>query len=234
MTSKKDLIIAVLATFCLTATLFLMMSTRSQTPLGTYDPWIDNNHDGTINILDAIILGNHFLTSGDPTINVNVTNFPTEAPYRIQTITLTCFFDILINDSQTGIWYHINYTETPTIYVGGYSRMYIYLVPPNASDTTQYTVANYNVTHAPISVDWITEPSSSFVVPDYFSSYPFNITASVNRASNPPLYTVYSQISDNPIQIKSPYIRLHIYSHTLPFEELGWMNMTLKIFLRNE
>ena len=78
MVKKKDLVIVALATFCLTATLFLTIPTRSQTPSDTlYDPWIDNNHDGQINILDAIRLSNIFLTSGDPTANVNVTNWPT-------------------------------------------------------------------------------------------------------------------------------------------------------------
>jgi hypothetical protein len=66
MTSKKDLSVTVLATLLLTATLFLITPTRSQTPSPTYDPWADINNDGTINILDAIILGTHFLTSGTP------------------------------------------------------------------------------------------------------------------------------------------------------------------------
>jgi hypothetical protein len=66
VTNKKDLIIAVLATFCLTATMFMVASTRSETPIGTYDPIVDLNHDGKIDILDAIILANHFGTSGTP------------------------------------------------------------------------------------------------------------------------------------------------------------------------
>jgi hypothetical protein len=78
MTNKRDLIIAVLATFCLTVTLFLAIPTRSQSPSGTYDSLVDLNHDGQINILDAIILAGHFGTAGDPTINVNVTNWPSQ------------------------------------------------------------------------------------------------------------------------------------------------------------
>jgi hypothetical protein len=78
MTNKKDLIITMLATFCLTATLFMVASTKSQSPLGTYDPRMDVNHDGAINILDAILLADHFGTSGDPTLNVSVTNWPTQ------------------------------------------------------------------------------------------------------------------------------------------------------------
>lgn len=70
--NKKDLIIVALATFCLTATLFMMIPTRSETPVGTYDPWVDVNEDGKINVLDSIVQGNHFFTSGDSTKNVTV------------------------------------------------------------------------------------------------------------------------------------------------------------------
>jgi hypothetical protein len=74
MTTKRDILIAILTTFCLTATLFMILPTRSSSP---YDPWLDTNDDGVINIrevTDAIL---HFQASGDPTKNVNVTNFPT-------------------------------------------------------------------------------------------------------------------------------------------------------------
>jgi hypothetical protein len=117
MTNKKDLIIAVLATFCLTATLFMVTSTRSQTPIGTYDPTVDINHDGSVNILDAILLANHFSTSGDPTISVYVTNTP--KPYGSVPIG----------------WYNIswsNYTcdfgiDPYGIYCEGYSRLFLHM-----------------------------------------------------------------------------------------------------------
>ncbi len=41
-----------------------------------YDPWIDSNEDGSIDIFDAIMLANVFGTSGDATKNVTVTNWP--------------------------------------------------------------------------------------------------------------------------------------------------------------
>jgi hypothetical protein len=65
MVKKKDLVIIALAAFCLTATLFMIVSTRSQSQ-SQYDPWVDLNDDGAINILDAITLSNHFLESGTP------------------------------------------------------------------------------------------------------------------------------------------------------------------------
>jgi len=66
MVTKKGLIIAVLATFCLTSTLFMIKPTRSQTGIGEYDPWVDLNDDGWIDIYDAITLANHFNTFGTP------------------------------------------------------------------------------------------------------------------------------------------------------------------------
>jgi hypothetical protein len=74
MVNKKDLIIAVLATFCLTATLFLIIPTRSQT-LGPYDPWLDTNADGKIDGKDLGETAFAFGSYGDPTKYVNVSNW---------------------------------------------------------------------------------------------------------------------------------------------------------------
>jgi hypothetical protein len=84
MKFRRDLVIVVLVTFCLTATIFMVFPTRSSS--GTYDPWIDNNEDGAIDIFDAIGLANTFGTSGDPTKNVTVTNWPSnKLAYSIET-----------------------------------------------------------------------------------------------------------------------------------------------------
>jgi len=66
MVSKKTLVIAILATFCLTSILFMIRPTMSNPGIGEYNPWVDLNDDGTINILDAIILSNAYATSGTP------------------------------------------------------------------------------------------------------------------------------------------------------------------------
>jgi hypothetical protein len=79
MVTKKDLIIAVLSTFCLTATLFVIMPTRSASTQDNgleYDPWEDVNGDGKIDILDIVNLSNSYGATGNPTKNVNVTNWP--------------------------------------------------------------------------------------------------------------------------------------------------------------
>lgn len=66
MVTKKGLIIAILATFCLTSTLFMILPTKSNSGMGEYDPWVDLNDDGTIDIFDAITLAGAFETSGTP------------------------------------------------------------------------------------------------------------------------------------------------------------------------
>ena len=67
---KKNVIITVLATFCLTATLFMVSSSVG------YDPWADLNDDGKIDMKDIGYEAKLFGTMGDPTKNVTVTNWP--------------------------------------------------------------------------------------------------------------------------------------------------------------
>lgn len=68
MKFRRDLIIAVLATFCLTSTLFMIAPIRSNpsSESSRYDPWADLNSDGVIDIFDAIDFANHFGSSGIP------------------------------------------------------------------------------------------------------------------------------------------------------------------------
>jgi hypothetical protein len=44
--------------------------------VGDYDPMLDINHDGKIDMTDIGTDARAFLTSGDPTVPVNVTNLP--------------------------------------------------------------------------------------------------------------------------------------------------------------
>jgi hypothetical protein len=67
---RKDVITAVLITFCLTVTLFLTIPSHSNP--NAYDPWADLNDDGTIDIYDAIQLANTFGSSGEPIIKSQI------------------------------------------------------------------------------------------------------------------------------------------------------------------
>jgi len=79
MVTKRDLVIAVLCTFCLTFTLFTILPTGSNNKTsgtGEYDPWLDYNDDGIVDYRDINPAARAFGTTGDPTKNVTVTNFP--------------------------------------------------------------------------------------------------------------------------------------------------------------
>lgn len=97
MITKRELVIAIL-TLCLTATLFTILpagSKYSTSGMGEYDPWLDSNEDGRINILEAIILGGSFGTAGDPTKNVNVINWPTK-----RTLNASLADNLVIGDGE--------------------------------------------------------------------------------------------------------------------------------------
>ena len=64
MKIKKDLIIVVLATFCLTSVLFLIPASSSG--ILPYDPWWDVNDDGKIDIQDLARVSGAFGTYGEP------------------------------------------------------------------------------------------------------------------------------------------------------------------------
>jgi len=80
MVTKKDLVIVVLATLCLILTLFTILPTHSSSSTAAleYDPWIDVNGDGKIDITDVAMTSGSFGTYGNSTKNVNVTNWPAQ------------------------------------------------------------------------------------------------------------------------------------------------------------
>jgi len=69
------ILVAVLATFCLTSALFIVKPSGSQ-PQRQYDPWMDVTDDGKIDMDDIGYVCMLFGTGGDSTKNVNVTNWP--------------------------------------------------------------------------------------------------------------------------------------------------------------
>lgn len=73
MVTKKIFVIIVLATLCLTLTLFSIIPVMS---VPEYDPWKDVNEDGVIDAKEYQLIKNAIPSMGDPTKNVNVVNFP--------------------------------------------------------------------------------------------------------------------------------------------------------------
>jgi hypothetical protein len=83
MIDKKDLIIAVLATFCLIISAYIVIAARNNgmlasgsVPTPTYDPILDVNHDGMVEGRDMVAVARAYMTSGDPTLNVTVSPVP--------------------------------------------------------------------------------------------------------------------------------------------------------------
>jgi hypothetical protein len=78
MKLRRDVLVAVLVTFCITSVLFAVKPIGSQTTF-QYDPWADLNDDGIIDIFDLVNLANKYGTTGDPVnktallYNVNAT-----------------------------------------------------------------------------------------------------------------------------------------------------------------
>jgi hypothetical protein len=80
---RKDVVVAVLATLCLTATLLMIRPTLSNPGIGEYDPWADLNDDGNIDIYDAIKLADAFGTSGT---SINKTDLLLELQAKIDAL----------------------------------------------------------------------------------------------------------------------------------------------------
>jgi hypothetical protein len=70
---------AVLLTFCLTTTLSMIDTTKSQ----EYNPWADLNGDGKIDILDVVQVTGIYATTGDPTKNVTIAGRANKLAYSV-------------------------------------------------------------------------------------------------------------------------------------------------------
>src|SRR5271157_3086815 len=74
MKIKMNIILAIAITFCLTASIFMVIPTQSQTP-NTYNPLADINEDGKVSLQDLVLLANAYGTNGTP---INITALQTE------------------------------------------------------------------------------------------------------------------------------------------------------------
>jgi hypothetical protein len=104
---KRDIIVTALLTFCLTATLFMIATSRSQ----EYDPWADLNEDGIIDIFDVVGVTGIYETTGDTTKNVTIAGHANKLGYYISGQSVSAG----------------SYWESDWINVDGYSKVTICL-----------------------------------------------------------------------------------------------------------
>ena len=82
---KKDLFVAVLLTFCLSFTLFQVLPIGSQSA-GDYDPWLDYNDDGEIDMRDVGPIARAYGSEGTP---INKTELLLDLQVRVDVLNAT-------------------------------------------------------------------------------------------------------------------------------------------------
>ncbi len=70
--TKRSLVIAVLSALCITT----ILAVPTNSLVGYYDPWLDYDENGNIDMKDVAASARAFGSFGDPTKNVSVTNWP--------------------------------------------------------------------------------------------------------------------------------------------------------------
>lgn len=139
------------------ATSVFFMNTRSTietktASAGTYDPWLDYNEDGYVGIDDIFSTASNFGAEGDPTKNVNVTNFPAaqlEPSWQAIDINPSVGY---YNFSWSN-WVGVN--TTLDVLCGGYSKAFVYMGLYNVSYTE-----NYGISVAITSIMWELRPTN--------------------------------------------------------------------------
>ena len=83
---KRDLIVAVLLTFCFAVTLFTVVPTIGSPDAGDYDPWLDYNDDGEIDMRDIGPVARAYGSNGTP---INKTDLLLELQAKIDALNST-------------------------------------------------------------------------------------------------------------------------------------------------
>jgi hypothetical protein len=167
--------------------LAFIQNSGSQTTF-QYDPWADINDDGKIDMKDIGYICRLFGTTGDPTKNVNVINFP--QTYRIMHTTYT-YAEKFHAEQPSGappVWRYFN-TEgyrqiTIALSINGNASVTIWWAIPNGGcwDQYHYFVKNsYNftaVTYQVIAPELYISFCSFIELPSY-KHYQLNATVTL-------------------------------------------------------
>ena len=226
MKLRRDVLVAVFITFCITSVLFAVKPIGSQTTV-QYDPWADINDDGKIDLKDIIYEIRLFGTTGDPTKNVNVTNWPTqqaepswkvERAYQLSRQYINVSWDLLGGADGTD-W----------IFVGGYSKMVVYFEAVAVSHTQKTDTTTITLDY----IDWGIKTSDgrwmgySF---DHLGEYIINYTVTGIDGS---LMHFYQPHSCPVIEVKGPWVSLAFFKISST-QSCGWLLLEVYVYLRNE
>lgn len=210
MMNKKGVVIAVLATFCLTATLFVILPSRS----ADYNPWADVSssipgvEDGKINMMDIAYEISLFNTFGDTTKNVTVKNWPyyaSEPAFRAQGFS----YNTSISNSTI-------YVVAVPVDVDGYSRMSISIEIFDCSYHSGPDSTTVALHHVEWGESWGAEfPQGTLSVTYDGTSYPVHST----------------QI---PALFETKYYECNLYFLVSSEHDSGWVMWLPHVYLRNE
>jgi hypothetical protein len=217
MKIRKDVVIAILITFCFTVSVLMVIPIRSAN--SPYDPWLDYYHTGKIGLQDLVALANAYGTTGDPTCNVNVTNWPQNSE-SVQIDVLNCSW---IN----GYGYTL---PSAAVEVAGFSRAYLYIRPDSSLQASQ---GSYTVDVRVAQVYWegstVNGSFLSYEVPDYTTNH-----INVEVRNGQPVQPTWQQFdSSSGLDIKGPYLQAMLYCNTTA-PSSGWVIMDVFAYLRNE
>ena len=130
----------IFASACVLLALTMLVRISSS---ATYDPWVDLDDNGAINIFDVVTLAGSYQTTGDPTKNVNVVNWP-------------------VTNQQT-VWYMQTVDTTSAMYnASGFGHLHLIWVVTGLTGAESVTVKTWVRISSPTgggSADFVAQSS---------------------------------------------------------------------------
>jgi len=146
MKAKSLVAVNLVLASILLASIFLVATTTSQ---GEYDPWKDINDDGYIELMDFWEMSQAFGTSGDPTKNVTVTNWP------VATEVSVWWFSFLdVDESEV----------SPLFNASGFGQLHVLAFASDLTGSETMTITIRGIIHDPGHTSMAPIDASTFVL----------------------------------------------------------------------
>jgi len=220
--TKKDLVVSVLCTFCLTTVLFTMMPVQS----AEWDPWLDVKEDGRINVLDLIKTAGALGTMGDTTKNVNVTNWPSKTNANVTNWPST------YSAQQTGIM-NLSWSSYDAVFfypgqtfdMRGFSRISILITVLDVSKSS------FSARLTPYVLMW--QAASEVWPTSFYQNVAGTNTNSVYIQAYGVSFSAGGYDGLDSFETKAPRVEIsyRLMGQTVP---QGWIQFRATIYLRNE